>query len=62
MVGIITETVRSKHIVLHSFSASCSVTVKIFEGKSTVSPGAVESFGVSEAEDRAVLATEPPSV
>lgn len=62
MVGIITETLRSTHIVLHSFSASRGFTVKIFEGKSTVSPAAVESFGVSQAEDKAVVATEPPPV
>lgn len=43
----------------HGFSAGSSFTVKIFAGKSTVSPDAVDSFGVSQAEDNAILAAEP---
>lgn len=62
MVEIIIETLRSIHIVLHGFSAGSSFAVKIFAGKSTVSPGAAESFGVSQAEDKAILAAEPPPV
>ena len=62
MAEIIIETLKSMHIVLHGFSASSSFTVKIFAGKSTVSPAAVASFGVCQAEDKAILAAEPPPV
>lgn len=61
MVEIIIETLRSMHIVLYSFPASCSFTVKIFAGRST-SAAALESFGVCQAEDKAILAAEPPPV
>lgn len=62
MVEIIVETLRSMRIVLYSFPASCSFTVKIFAGRSTVSSAALESFGVCQAEDKAILAAEPPPV
>lgn len=62
MVGIIIETLRSMHIVLQGFSASPSFTSKIFAGKSTVSPAAVECLAVFRADDKAILAAEPPPV
>jgi len=53
MAWMIIETLRSMQIVLQGFSVSSSFTGKIFAEKSTVSPAAVESFGVSQAEDKA---------
>lgn len=59
MLGVITETLRSMHIVLYGFSTSSSCTVKILGKKRTVSCGK-ESLGVFQGGEGANLSAEPP--